>query len=78
VEFLERVSTIVEPVLGDLVVTQDPDDDAVIYTAVEGRADVLCTRDTHFYATEVIAFCRLRGIEIMNDVKLLHGLRHPT
>jgi putative PIN family toxin of toxin-antitoxin system len=78
VDFLERVSTIVEPVLGDPVVRQDPDDDAVIYTAVEGRADVLCTPDTDFYAPEVIAFCRQRGIEIMNDVKLLHRLRYST
>jgi len=75
VELLQRVSTVVEPILADPVVRNDPDDDPVIYTAVEGRADVLCTRDADMYAPEVIAFCRHRGIEIMNEVDLLHKIR---
>jgi hypothetical protein len=36
---------------------------------------VLCTRDRDFYAPEVVAFCRQRGIEVMNDVELLRRLR---
>ena len=75
VELLQRVSTIVEPIVADPVVRNDPDDDLVIYTAVEGQADVLCTRDGDMYAAEVIAFCRRRGIEIMNEVDLLRQLR---
>jgi len=75
IELLQRVSTIIEPVAAEPVVLNDPADDLVVYTAIEGRADVLCTRDADFYAPGVIAFCRQRSIEIMNDVDLLHRLR---
>jgi putative PIN family toxin of toxin-antitoxin system len=75
VELLQLVSTVVEPIVSDPVVRNDPDDDAVVYTAVEGHADVLCTLDTDFYTPEVIAFCRQRGIEIMSDADLLGELR---
>ena len=75
VDLLQEVSTVVEPIVEDPVVRNDPEDDAVVYTAVQGRADVLCTRDTDFYAPEVIAFCRQRGIEVMNDLDLLRMLR---
>lgn len=72
---LQGVSTVVEPVLRDRVVRNDPADDAVVYTAVQGRADVLCTRDADFYIPEVIAFCRQHGIEVMNELDLLRRLR---
>jgi putative PIN family toxin of toxin-antitoxin system len=75
VDLLQRVSTIVEPIVSEPVIRTDPEDDPVLYTAVEGRADVLCTRDHDFYAPEVIAFCRQRGIEIMNEIDLLRNLR---
>jgi putative PIN family toxin of toxin-antitoxin system len=75
VDLLQRASMVVEPILGELVVRADPADDPVVYTAVQGRADVLCTRDKDFYVPEVVAFCRQRGIEIMNDVDLLRQLR---
>jgi putative PIN family toxin of toxin-antitoxin system len=76
VDLLQRVSTVVEPIVGDPVVRDDPDDDPVVYTAVEGRVDILCTRDKDFYAPEVIAFCRQHGIEVMNDLDLLQKLRY--
>ena len=69
------MSTVVEPIISDPVVRNDPDDDPVVYTAVDGRTEVLCTRDADFYVPEVIAFCRQRGIEIMTDVELLRKLR---
>jgi uncharacterized protein len=75
VELLQRVSIVIEPIISDPVVRNDPDDDPVVYTAVEGRVDVLCTRDADFYAPEVIAFCRQRGVEIMTDVELLGKLK---
>ena len=75
VELLQRVSTVVEPIISEPVVRNDADDDPVVYTAVDGHADVLCTRDTDFYAPEVIAFCRQRGIEIMNEADLLRELK---
>ncbi len=67
----QRVATIVEPFISEPVVRNDPQDDAVRFTAVQGRADVLCTRDRDFYLAEVIAFCRQRGIEVMNELQLL-------
>jgi type III secretory pathway component EscU len=35
---------------------------------------ILCTRDRDFYAAEVIAFCRQRGIEVMDEIELLRLL----
>ncbi len=43
--FLRRISELVDVVIGEPVVLSDPDDDPVIYTALEGGADVLCTLD---------------------------------
>ena len=54
---------------------KDPDDDPVIYTALAGAADVICTVDRHFYEPGVLGFCSRYGIRIMDDVELLHDLR---
>ncbi len=54
---------------------KDANDDPVVYTAVSGQADVLCTVDKHFYEPDVFAFCSRQGIQLMTDVKLLHLLR---
>ena len=63
------------PMVHQPVVLNDPNDDPVIFTAVEGRADVLCAMDRDFYAPGVIDFCHQHGIQIMNDVDLLRLLR---
>ena len=52
----------------------DPKDDPVLYTAVAGKADVLCTLDRHSGAPEVLAFFADRGIRVMTDVELLGEL----
>jgi predicted nucleic acid-binding protein len=75
VEFLRARSDLVSPTVHHPVVLSDLNDDPVIYTAVNGRADILCTLDRDFYATNVQAFCQQRGIEIMNDAQLLRTLR---
>ena len=75
VQFLQEAGELVNPVVATPVVLSDPNDDPVIYTAVEGRADVLCTLDRDFYTSEVRAFCRQRGIQVMSDVELLQKLR---
>jgi putative PIN family toxin of toxin-antitoxin system len=62
VDLLQRVATIVEPIISETIIRSDPQDDPIVFTAVQGRADVLCTRDRDFYVAEVIAFCRQRGI----------------
>ena len=75
IQFLQESAELVTPVVRHLVVLRDPTDDPVLYTAVDGRVDVLCAMDRDFYAPEVLAFCQQRGIEIMNDVDLLQRLR---
>jgi len=74
VQFLVRISELVHPVIGAPVVLTDPNDDPVVYTAVYGKADVLCTLDRHFFEPEVVAFCRNCGISILNDVELVRRL----
>ena len=75
VEYLRTFAEIVAPAEGPPVVLKDPDDDPVIYTAIAGAADVICTLDRHFYDPNVIAFCSRQGIRILDDVELLHTLR---
>jgi putative PIN family toxin of toxin-antitoxin system len=74
VEFLRARADLVVPVVHAPIVSTDPDDDPVLYTAVSGRADVLCTLDRDFYTPAVIVFCHDRGIEVMNDVDLLRRI----
>jgi putative PIN family toxin of toxin-antitoxin system len=75
VELLRHASSLFEPAVLSQVILNDPDDDAIVYTAIGGRSEVICTRDTHFYAPTVIAFCWERGIQIMNELALLEKLR---
>ena len=74
VDFLRRISELVDVVIGEPVVLSDPDDDPVIYTALDGRADVLCTLDRDFFQPKVIKFCRTRSIAVVTDVGLLRLL----
>jgi putative PIN family toxin of toxin-antitoxin system len=74
VEFLSQSSEMVPLPPGPRVVLKGSDDDAVIQTAVAGRADILCTLDQHFYDARVMAFCEQRGIRIVSDVELLQEL----
>ena len=72
---LAAVAELVEPVVTKPVVLSDPPDDMVLYTAVEGRADVLCTLNTSDFARpSVQAFCITHGIRVMSDVELLREL----
>jgi putative PIN family toxin of toxin-antitoxin system len=78
VDYLQTFAEIVTPAEGPPIVLEDPDDDPVVYTAVAGAADVICTVDRHFYAPNVLAFCSRRGIQVMDDVTLLRTLREST
>lgn len=71
VVFLESISEIYDPVVSEPIVRKDPNDDPVIYTAVVGKADVICTLDRHFYDPPVLEFCRMHNIRVMTDVELL-------
>ena len=60
------------------VVMADPDDDAVVATAVLGQADTICTRNTHLYAADVVAYLRQWSIEVIDDVQLMALLRSQS
>jgi hypothetical protein len=70
-----EVSEIVFPGPAPRVVPSDPDDDAVVHTAIIGQADSLCTLNRDFYNPYVREYCRDRGVVIANDVDLLGLLR---
>ncbi|BDC48771.1 hypothetical protein F183_A10870 [Bryobacterales bacterium F-183] len=72
---LRSMADIVEPASGPPIVLEDPEDDPVVYTAIAGDADILCTVDKHFYALNVLAFCARHKIRVMTDVQLLRLLR---
>ena len=74
---LAEAASLVEPAIVSPVVLSDPDDDAVLYTAADGRAEILCTLNTkHFTAESVREFCLERGIRVMSDVEVLRELLH--
>ena len=71
---LADAADLVEPVIARQVILSDPADDPVLYTAVDGKADILCTRNIrHVASAEVRSFCAERGIRVMTD---LEALRH--
>jgi putative PIN family toxin of toxin-antitoxin system len=74
IEYLRQIAELVDSVVGEPVVLNDPDDDPVIYTAVAGRADVLCTRDRDFFQPDVVAFCQDQNIAVMDEIDLLRLL----
>ena len=72
---LADVADIIEPVIVRPLVLSDPDDDPVLYTAADGKADILCTRNIrHFDAADVQSFCTAHGIRVMTDLDVLHDL----
>jgi putative PIN family toxin of toxin-antitoxin system len=75
VQFLVKVSELVHPVMGSPVVLIDPLDDPVVYTAISGKADALCTLDSDFFDESVMEFCGARGVSVVTDVELLQRLK---
>lgn len=72
---LESIGDLAEVAEGAPVVLKDPNDEPIVYTALAGRADILCTVDNHFYDPNVLSFCSRNGIRLMSDLDLLHLLR---
>lgn len=56
---------------GFSAVVSDPDDDAILQTAIVGHADILCTRDEAFRHEVVERVCTAHGIRILDDITLL-------
>ena len=74
VEFLARVSTLVDPAPVPQNVLRDQSDVPVLGTALAGAADVICTRDADFFEDRVQHFGATRGIRILTDAELLRFL----
>lgn len=71
----KEVGELIFPGPAPRVVPADPDDDAVVHTAVVGQSDVLCTLNRDFFDSTVRDYCRKRGIIIASDLDLLALLR---
>lgn len=74
-DLLISIGDLVEIAEGSPVVLRDPDDDPIIYTALVGRADILCTVDNHFYDPNVLTFYARYRIRVMFDLELLQLLK---
>ncbi len=75
VQFMTASSISLNPLTPAPIQTRDPDDDLVIATAIAGQAEVICTRDQHFYDAAVQSACAAHGIRIINEIDLLKELR---
>ena len=75
VEALEGVADLVPLPSAVPAVCRDPDDDAILATAVLGRAEVLCTLDRALRGDDVVAYCAMHGIRVLSDTELLHEWR---
>lgn len=71
---LEAIAESIRPAESPPIVPGEPDDDVIVYTAVAGAAEVLCTRDLHFRQPDVLQYCQRRGIRILSDLELLGEL----
>src|ERR1035438_2035098 len=49
IEYLQSLGEIVVPAEGPPIILKCPDDAPVVYTALAGAADGICTVDRHFY-----------------------------
>jgi len=69
---LANAAFVVEPAVVMPVTLSDPADDPVLYTAADGKADVLCTLNTrHFSTSAAQAFCKEHSIRVMTDIEVL-------
>jgi putative PIN family toxin of toxin-antitoxin system len=57
------------------LVPDDPKDDAVLLTAIGGKASQLVTRDKHLSHPDVLALAATHGLRIITDDALLAELR---
>ena len=75
VDFLRRFAEIVT--LNPLVIApiRDVNDIFVMQTAIIGEADILCTKDDDFFGKPASEYLSKMGIEILDDITLMHRLR---
>lgn len=68
---LARRAALVVPESVPQGLLRDSSDEPILGTALAGNADILCTRDRHFWDEQVLAFAAGHGIRIMTDLELL-------
>lgn len=73
-ENLSAISQLVEPIAVPSDLLRDPNDEAILGTALAARADVLCTLDAHLREDGVQIFARISGTRIVTDLELLNLL----
>ncbi len=74
-DHLSHVSTLVRPTPVPENLLTDRADEPVMGTALAGNAEVICTRDAHFFTEQVQRFSAARGIQILTDLELLRLLQ---
>jgi len=70
-EFLVGAATVVNPSSVPEDLLKDLADAPVLGTALAGKADVLCTRDAHFFSAAVQKFTAAHAIQVLTDLELL-------
>jgi putative PIN family toxin of toxin-antitoxin system len=77
VQFLKSVCRIVpaNTGIGRNFPIRDASDAPVLQAAIAGEADLICTLDSDFYAAEIVEFCAMMGITVLDDITLLDRLR---
>lgn len=78
VVWMRGIANIVVPYEGPRIVPEDPGDDRIVYTALAGGADFLCTEDRHLFHADVVGFCDRRGIRVVTIHQLVRELRESS
>ena len=78
IALIQAVSDVVVQPAIVRVVPADADDDIVVATAIDGKADVICTRDQHFSDPAVHSYCAANNIRILTDLELVKEFRAST
>jgi uncharacterized protein len=70
VQFLQSISVLIPLDHSFWAPLRDPSDLAILQTAIQGEADILCTSDNDFFEPPVAAFCAARGLKICREETL--------
>ena len=73
-EHLSVISQLVAPIAVPPHLIRDPADEAILGTALAGRAEFLCTLDADLREEGVRIFASICGTQIVTDVELLNLL----
>lgn len=72
---LQSLATLAEPDPFLFTPIRDPEDVAVIQTAIAGGAEIICTVDRDFPSPPADTFLRSVNLEVLSDVELAQRLK---